>query len=476
MSRAEIAIERLKREIGGEKIFTDAKSIADASADNSRYYFSPDFVVKAHSPEDVSKVLKIANEEKICVCPRGAGSGCCGAVLTVFKGIALDLSPINFIEIDPVSWTARVGAGAVNANVDKAAEKFGLMYPPDPSSKNYSTIGGNIACNAGGLRAAKYGTTRDYVAALKVCLADGRIAEFSRPLRKFSVGMNLKDLFIGSEGSLGVIVEAWLKLVKRPPFKAATLAYFKSDNEAFACVQEILKSNIMPAVLEFMDEQSAAAAAQFQNIKMPQFSVLLIELDGEKSEINSAQKILDEILKRRAEKFETEENGEKAERLWQMRRCCSPAMLLLNKSKLNQDIVLPISKTAEFFDYFKALGREYNLPTPTFGHAADGNYHIHFMYDDSDESQKRGAFEAMGKAVLKTVELGGAISGEHGIGITKAKYFGIQIKDAEFEMMKRVKKAFDPNGILNPQLCYLNTIDIRAYPQRKDIALPWDKR
>ena len=476
MSRIAKAIELLKSGLGGEKIFTDADSLAEASIDNSRYYFSPDVLVKARSIEDVSKTLKIANAEKIFVSVRGAGSGCCGAALPVFKGIALDLSGINFIEIDPVSWTARAGAGAVNAEIDKAAAKYGLMYPPDPSSKNYSTIGGNIACNAGGLRAAKYGSTRDYVAALKVCLADGRIAEFSRPLRKFAVGMNLKDLFIGSEGSLGVIVEAWLKLVKRPPFKTTTLAYFKSDNDAFACTQEILKSNIMPAVLEFMDAESAAAAAKFQNINMPQFAVLLIALDGERGEIESSQKILDEILKLRAEKFETEEDEEKAERLWQTRRCCSPAMLLLNKSKLNQDIVLPISKTAEFFDYFKGLGRETGLPTPTFGHAADGNYHIHFMYDDSDESQKQKAFEAMGKAVAKAVELGGAISGEHGIGITKAKYFGLQIKDAEFEMMKRVKNAFDPSGILNPQLCYLNTIDISAFPQRKDIPLPWDKR
>ena len=476
MSRVANALGRLESAIGGGKIFTDAKSLFDASIDNSRYSFLPEAVVKARNFDDISKTLSLANSEKIPVATRGAGSGCSGAALPVFKGIVLDLSAIDFIEIDPVSWTAHVGAGAVNAHIDEAAAKFSLMYPPDPSSKNYSTIGGNIACNAGGLRAAKYGTTRDYVMAMTVFLADGRKMSLSRPLRKFAVGMNLKDLFISSEGSLGVIAEAWLKLVKRPARRAATLAFFKSDNAAFACVQDILKSNIMPAVLEFMDAESAAAAAKFQGLEMPQFSVLLIELDGEKAEIESSQKILNEVLKSSAEKFEIAENEDSAEKLWQMRRCCSPAMFLLSKTKLNQDIVLPISKTAEFFDYFKKLGLDAGLPTPTFGHAADGNYHIHFMYDDSDAAQKRRAFEAMRLAIQKTIDLGGAISGEHGIGITKSGYIKSQIAEAEFEAMKKIKAALDPNGILNPQLAYSNFVDVSKFAQNKSAKLPWDKR
>lgn len=467
------AILRIKNAIGGGKVLTDRKSLLEASIDNSRYSFLPDAVVKAESGDDISKTLKIANEEKIFVCPRGAGSGCCGAALPVFKGIVLDLSAINFIEIDPTSWTAHVGAGAINSDIDKTAAKYGLMYPPDPSSKNYSTIGGNIACNAGGLRAAKYGVTRDYVAAITAYLADGSKMELSRPLRKFAVGMNLKDLFIGSEGSLGVIAEAHLKLIKRPPFKQTTLAAFLHDNAAFECVQKILQANIMPSVLEFMDAQSVAAAAKFKGKNMEKSAMLLIELDGEKEEVKSSQKSLEKILSTLSSGFETADD---AEPLWELRRCCSSAMFLLNNSKLNQDIVLPIPKTVEFFDYFKDLGSESGLQTPTFGHAADGNYHIHFMYDGSDAKQKQKAFIAMQKAVEKTVELGGAISGEHGVGITKSKYMNLQISDAEFCVMKKIKNALDPNGILNPQLRYTSQVDISKYAQNKDIKLPWDKR
>lgn len=466
------ALLRIKNAIGSGKVFTDRQSLFEASIDNSRYSFFPDAVVKAASGSDISKLLKIANEEKIFVCPRGAGSGCCGAALPVFKGIVLDLSAINFIEIDPTSWIARVGAGAINSDVDKAAAKYGLMYPPDPSSKNYSTIGGNIACNAGGLRAAKYGVTRDYVAAITAYLADGSKMELSRPLRKFAVGMNLKDLFIGSEGSLGVIAEAHLKLVKRPPFKQATLARFARDNAAFECAQKILQANIMPSVLEFMDAQSVAAAAEFKGKNMKKSAMLLIELDGEEEEVKSPQKSLEKILSELSDGFETSSD---AEPLWGLRRCCSSAMFLLNNSKLNQDIVLPIPKTVEFFDYFKDLGRKSGLQTPTFGHAADGNYHIHFMYDGSNADQKKKAFLAMQKALEKTVELGGAISGEHGVGITKSKYMNLQISDAEFCVMKKIKNALDPNGILNPQLSYTSQIDISQYTQDKDAKLPWDK-
>lgn len=468
------AAELLRKSLGNGAVFDDAETLRRASIDNSRYFFSPDAVVMAKSAEDVSKTLKIANGLKCPVTVRGAGSGCAGGALPFGGGIVLDLEAINFIEIDPVSWVAHVGAGAINADVDAAAEKCGLMYPPDPSSKKYSTIGGNIACNAGGLRAAKYGTTRDYVMALSVCLPNGEIARLSRPLRKFATGMNLRDLVIGSEGSLGVVVEAWLKLVARPEAKRAALAFFKSDAGAFACVRSVLSSGLMPAVMEFMDADSVECAAKFKGVEIGRSAALLIELDGTRAEVAAAAERLEGVLSKCSERFEFADDEERAERLWEMRRACSPAMFLLGGGKLNQDIVLPILKTDEFFEYFKELSRKSGLPSPTFGHAADGNYHIHFMYDPSDAAQKKAAYESMDAAIIKAVELGGAVSGEHGIGITKHRFLRRQIAPAELDAMLAVKRALDPNGILNAHAVYGN-IDIAKYDQRKDIKLPWDK-
>lgn len=468
------ALSELSKTLGCEKFFTDELSLEKAAIDNSRYFFKPDAVVKARSNDDVAAVLKIANKYKIPLAVRGAGSGCSGSALPYFGGVVLDLSAIDFIDIDTSSWIAHVGAGAINSHIDSAAKSFGLMYPPDPSSKDYSTIGGNIACNAGGLRAAKYGTTRDYVLALAGFLPTGEFVNFSRPLRKFSTAMNLRDLMIGAEGTLGVITEAWLKLIKRPAYKIAARAFFDSYNSAFECVQNTFKSGIMPSVLEFMDAQSVECAAKFCDVNAEKSTMLLYELDGTKDEVESAKQALKILLSSSAKKFEFSNSENESELLWKMRRVCSPAMFLLNNSKINQDIVLPLNKTAEFFDFFKALARRENLDSPTFGHAADGNYHIHFMYDKSNANQKKRAYIAMDKVIEKAVELGGAISGEHAIGITKSKYLHFQISEAELAAMIAVKKALDPANILNPQAVYAN-INIDKYSQNSAIKLPWDK-
>lgn len=475
MSKLSSALEALSNEIGGGKLFTDKSSLEKVSIDNSRYFFEAEALVKARENSDIAAVLKVANKYGIPVAVRGAGSGCSGAALPYYGGIVLDLSEINFIEIYPSTWTAHVGAGAINSAIDAKAKEFGLMYPPDPSSKDYSTLGGNIACNAGGLRAAKYGTTRDYVLALSGYLPTGEFVNLSRPLRKFSTAMNLRDLMIGSEGTLGVISEAWLKLVKRPDTKTAARAFFSSYAEAFECVSKVFESGLMPSVLEFMDAESVWCAAKFCGFSARESIMLLFELDGSAAEVEESAKTLKSLLGSLNCEFDFADSQESAEDLWRMRRVCSPAMFLLNNSKINQDIVLPLSKTVEFFDFFKSVSKSANLQSPTFGHAADGNYHIHFMYDKSDVAQKSAAYSLMDKVIIKAVELGGAISGEHAIGITKSKYLRRQISEAELNAMLAIKRALDPNNILNPQAVYAN-IDISKYTQRLDIKLPWDKR
>lgn len=474
MSILREALEELSNIVGGGVIFTDDENLNRVSIDNSRYFFKADALVKARGNSDVEAALKVANKYKIPLAVRGAGSGCSGAALPYYGGIVLDLSAINFIKVDPSTWIAHVGAGAINSRIDQEAKKFSLMYPPDPSSKDYSTIGGNIACNAGGLRAAKYGTTRDYVMALSGFLPTGEFVNLSRPLRKFSTAMNLRDLMIGSEGTLGVITEAWLKLVKRPEAKVAARAFFNSYEEAFNCVAKVFESGLMPSVLEFMDAESVWCAAKFCDTSMKESVMLLFELDGTLAELKDSEKKLGELLKELSRESDFADSAEEAENLWRMRRVCSPAMFLLNNSKINQDIVLPLASTVEFFKFFKQLSKSANLQSPTFGHAADGNYHIHLMYDKNDAAQKKLAYSVMEKTIIKAIELGGAISGEHAIGITKSKYLHYQLSSAELNAMLAVKRALDPNNILNPQAVYAN-IDISKYSQRLDIKLPWDK-
>lgn len=474
MSSLNGLLEQLRQTLKNSEILLDKASLFGASHDNSRYSFMPDALVRIGIASDAGLVLKAANSFKIPVSVRGAGSGASAAALPFYGGIAIDLSALNNIEIDSVSWIATVGAGAICENINKAAEKFGLMYPPDPSSKKYSTIGGNIACNAGGLRAAKYGATRDYVMALEAYLPNGEFVRLSRPLRKYSVAMNLKDLMIGSEGTLGVITKAYLKLVPRPKCKATALSFFNADEDAFDCVETILKSGLMPSILEFMDADTVASTAAFTKQNIEKSAMLLIECDGSESEVNAAKLQAEKILKAKAKSFKFSASETDSENLWQMRRAASPAMYGLGKAKINQDIVLPLNATKTFFKFYKNLGKEAALPTPSFGHAADGNYHIHFMYNPEDKTQKAKAHEAMDCAIAKAVELGGAISGEHGIGIAKSRLLHLQISPPELAAMKAIKSALDPNNILNPQAVYAD-IDIRNYQPLTNLTLPWDK-
>ena len=457
----------------GIEFSAGAKQLFDASLDHARYSFSPDIVAYAKSGADVSGVLKVAGRLEIPVTVRGSGTGCSGGCVPISGGIVLDLSGLNFIEIDPLSRIAHVGAGAVTAEVDKAANAFGLFYAPDPSSHKYSSIGGNIACNAGGLRALKYGCTRDNLAALAVCLPDGETIKCGLPLRKFSAGPNLRDLFVGSEGTLGVVTEAWLRLLPMPKARRAALSFFDGDEEGFRGVEKILLSDITPCILEFMDSETLECV----RIRNPQMgigkgkSALLAEFDGTESEADEGARRFVEILSEygaRMAKTEAE-----AEEFWQVRRKSSQAMYELGDSKVSQDIVLPFGAVCDFFRFFKALGRELHLATPVFGHAGDGNYHIHFMYFADEKNARERALEGMDKAIVKTVELGGAVSGEHGIGVLKSKYMPAQHSGRQISLMREIKKLFDPKNILNPGKVYSVT-DISGLHPLRGVKLPWD--
>ena len=475
MSRT--ALAQLKRALPG-RVFVDDESRRQASIDNIRFSVLPDAVVRVKKADEAGVVLKHAHRHGVPVTCRGAGSSATGAAVPVRGGWVLDFSALNSIRIDPVARIAHVGAGAITADLQAQAEALGLFYPPDPSSKKYSTLGGNIACNAGGMRCVKYGVTRDYVLGLSGFLADGRAVRWGLPLKKFVSGLNLRDLWIGSEGTLGVITGASLKLVPKPARRWMGMFAFRSEAAALRTVVALFKEGFDPSILEFLDRQSVGSAerytgkAVFAEFVRP--AVLMIELDGSTGEVRRPKKALIAFMAKRALARREASTEAQAESILQVRRTCSQSMFQLADTKLNEDVVVPLEKQAELVRYTLALKKETGLATPTFGHAGDGNLHVHIMYDRADAAQCRKAREGIGRLMAKVVELGGVITGEHGIGLAKSPFLRLQHNRAELEAMLAVKQALDPKGILNPGKIF-EPFEVWKH-ELTDVKLPWDHR
>lgn len=449
-----------------------------ASVDNLRLSFLPDAVVRVAEASEVGTVLKLAHQYGIPVTARGAGSSATGSAVPLRGGWALDLSGLNKVSIDSVSRIATVGAGVVTADLAARAERKGLFYPPDPSSKKYSTLGGNIACNAGGMRCVKYGVTRDYVLGLSGYLADGSAVQWGLPLKKYVSGLNLRDLWIGSEGTLGVVTEAHLRLIAAPEKRWAGLFAFKTEAGALRAVAGLLRAGIQPSILEFLDRQSVACAEAYTEKAllpdMPGASILLIELDGPEGDLRKQKIALQKFMSGKATLSREARTEAQAEKLWQMRRTCSQSMYSLGDTKLNEDVVVPIDKQAELIRYTIALKKEIGLPTPTYGHAGDGNLHVHIMYNRGDAKQAKRAKEGIKKLMRKVVELGGVITGEHGIGLAKIPFMSLQHNSAEIAAMQAVKEALDPKGILNPGKIF-EPFEVWKH-EPVEVKFPWDHR
>ena len=471
------ALKSLKRKLPG-RVSTDEASCFAASLDNLRLSFAPDAVVKAREASDVGVVLKLANEFKIPVTARGAGSSATGSAVPLKGGWALDLSGLNSVKIDAVARIATVGAGAVTADFQAKAEALGLFFPPDPSSKKYSTIGGNIACNAGGMRCVKYGVTRDYVLGLEGFLADGSPFKFGLPLKKYVSGLNLRDLLIGSEGTLGVVTSAAIKLIPKPEKRWTGMFAFKSEAAALKAVVALFKAGHNPSIMEFLDRQSVGCAENYTG--KPIFegnsgaSILLIELDGSPAELRKQRSALLDFMAARALAHREAKTEAAAEKLWQVRRTCSQSMFSLADTKLNEDVVVPLSKQAELIRYTLQLKKEIGLATPTFGHAGDGNLHVHIMYNRSSKADAKKAKAGIKKLMQKVVDLGGVITGEHGIGLAKAPFMSMQHSAAEIAAMRSVKNALDPKGILNPGKIF-EPFEVWEH-EPVEVSLPWDHR
>ncbi|MEZ7843117.1 MAG: FAD-linked oxidase C-terminal domain-containing protein [Opitutales bacterium] len=471
------AIKALRRKLPG-RVFVDEKSCFDASLDNLRLSFLPDAVVKVQTAAEVGAVLKLAHKYTIPVTARGAGSSATGSAVPLHGGWVLDVSALDDIKIDTVSRMVTAGAGAVTSEIQDQVEAVGLFYPPDPSSKKYSTIGGNIACNAGGLRCVKYGVTRDYVLGLEGFYADGGPFKLGLALKKYVSGLNLRDLLIGSEGTLGVITAATLKLIPKPQKRWTGMFAFKSEAAALKAVVALFDAGLNPSILEFLDRQSVTCAERYTGHLIfddcPRASILLIEVDGRPAEVREQRIRLLEFMQSRAIAHREARTDAKAEALWQVRRTCSQSMFSIADTKLNEDVVVPIQKQAELIRYTIALKKEIGLATPTFGHAGDGNLHVHIMYDRSNAEDAVKAKVGIKKLMQKVVDLGGVITGEHGVGLAKAPFMELQHSKAEIAAMRAVKDALDPKGILNPGKIF-EPFEVWDH-KPVQVKLPWDHR
>ena len=470
------ATRRLKARLGARVVRTDAASRDTASIDSSKIPFTPAAVIFPRGRSDVAAVLAAANRGRVPVTVRGRGTSLTGSAAPVRGGWVLDFHRWNRVRIDSQAGLAHVQAGATVDSIQKAAEAAGWFYPPDPSSKKYCTVGGTIACNAGGMHGGKYGVTRDYVISLAGFLPTGEWVRWATPTKKFSAGFNLRDLWIGSEGMLGVVTEATLKLIPLPSTRWTLLVSFKTETDAFRAVLALFAMRVQPAICEFLDRYSVQCAEQATGKAVFRGQagrpVVLLELAGGAAEVREQKAQLLVWAARHGLAHRAARNRQEAEDLWQVRRSCSGAMFKMGDSKLNEDIVVPMAQYVAFARFLEALRRESGLSIPTFGHLADGNLHVNIMYHSAVPAECRAATRAVAKLMRTVVRLGGAISGEHGIGLAKTPFLRLQHSAAAIRAMKAVKKALDPRGILNPGKMF--EIFKVWESKRVVVRLPWD--
>jgi glycolate oxidase len=470
------ATRQLKARLGPRVVRTDADSTWASSFDSSKIAFTPAAAIFPRNRADIAEVLAMANRHRVPVTVRGRGTSLTGSASPARGGWVLDLHRWDKVRIDGQAGMAHVQAGATVQRIQSAAERRGWFYPPDPSSKRYCTIGGNIACNAGGMHGGKYGVTRDFVLALKGFLPTGEWVEWGTSTKKFSAGFNLRDLWIGSEGMLGIVTEATLKLIPRPAERWTLLVSFRTEPDAFRAALALFALRVQPAICEFLDRYSVECAERSTGHLVFKGQagrpVLLLELAGGAAEVREQRAILlrwaaGHGLAHRAARTRAE-----ADKLWEVRRACSGAMFEMGDSKLNEDVVVPMGKYLPFARFLEGLRKESGLRIPTFGHLGDGNLHVNIMYHRDNPKESRAAEKAVVRLMKAVVGFGGAISGEHGIGLAKTPFLRFQHSPAAIRAMKAVKRALDPRAILNPGKMF-EVFRVWESP-RVEVRLPWD--
>lgn len=454
---APIIIQKLKDIVGKDFVFTDTDSLEKYSKDETEdYSFLPEVIVKPLTAEEISSILKLANENLIPVIPRGGGTGLSGGSLPLNGGISLSLERMNkILEIDENNFQAIVEPGVITQVFQEELESRGLFYPVDPASRGSCFLGGNIAECSGGPRAAKYGTTKDYVLGLQFVTPTGEIIDAGARTLKNVTGYNLSQLIVGSEGTLGVVTKIIFKILSLPKYKKVILIAFDSVENCITSVAEFYKSGIVPSALEFLTKDAVKAAEAHLGKPFPNTdseAQLLVELDGNNEEVinNEVEKIAELAERFGAIDIILAEDRQKMDDLWALRRSVGEAVKAISTYK-EEDTVVPRYKLPELAKGIKEISEKFGLTIIFYGHAGDGNLHVNILKKNlSDVDWKSKLDKAIREIFTLTVSLGGMISGEHGIGYSQKDYLPIALSQEQIELMKQIKKVFDPNNILNP--------------------------
>ena len=444
---------RIEAVVGRENISAEIEDRICHSYDGTKLRAMPEAVVRPASTEEVSAILKIANETVTPVYARGAGSGLTGGAVPVKGGIVLDMGRMDrIIELDTVNLTATVEPGVVTGDFQREVEKRNLFYPPDPASADYSTMGGNVAECAGGLRGLKYGVTRDYVLSLEAVLASGEVIHTGARTYKSVTGYDLTRLLVGSEGTLCVFTKIMVRLIPLPPSIRTIFAGFSDFEAASETSFEIGRSGIVPRATEFMDETSVNSVRGYKGNQIPDEvkAILIVDVDGAPEATLYEANIVREIAARRgAVRVETAEAAADRERLWTARKAVSPALYTIAPNKLNHDICVPRSEMTRVLLWVDEQRPKTHLRLVCFGHIGEANMHVNIMY--GHEARDIAEAERLTELLFrKVIDLGGTLTGEHGIGLKKMNYIGLEVPPRELGLMREIKRLFDPKGILNP--------------------------
>lgn len=453
-----IIIEKIKQIVSAQNVLTDLEEryVYALDATNKQNVENlPDAVVFVETIEQVQQIVKFAYENEIPVVARGAGTNLVGACIVKKGGIVLNFSKMNkILEINQENLTARVQPGVVVGNLQAEVEKLGLFYPPDPSNLKVSTIGGSIALSSGGPRTFKYGSTKDYVIDLKVVLADGRIINTGSNTAKNSTGYHLSQLFMGSEGTLGIVVEATLKLIPKPEGSKVILAYFDKISDAVHAVNVILQNKLMPATLDIMDKKTLQTIEKFYSAGLltDKDAALFLEVDGYLTSLEYQQNKVVELCQIcGASEIQYSKTEEDAQKIWTARRSAFGACAKLKPNVVAEDIVVPREKITDLVNGVRKICEENSLIVSIVGHIGDGNIHPNISLDLRDETDVKNYQKTKDEIHQLAIDLGGTLSGEHGIGCEKSKYMTNAVDEVTLEYMKKIKQIFDGKNILNPQ-------------------------
>jgi glycolate oxidase len=450
----ESIIKELAAIVGLSNLLTSPEERWTYAYDATDRAHMPDAVVFPGSAAEIAAIVRLANEHRFPVVPRGAGTGRSGGSVPIAGGVVLVLTRLNrIIEISRDDLVAVVEPGVITGKLKAAVEVQGLYYPPDPSSADFCTIGGNVAECSGGAVAVQYGVTRDYVLGLEVVLPTGEIITAGTRTMKGVVGYDLTRLFLGSEGTLGVITRITLRLVSKPPARQTLAAGFETLTAAAEAVSLILRSGLAPTALEFMDNVTLACVKELLPFELPEktAALLLIAVDGHPQDVDHrAGRMARFCREQGARPVLRAKTPEEAERLWRARQVLSPALLKVKPHKVSEDVAVPLGAIPALITALQKISRRRGLIIPSYGHAGDGNIHVNVLYDHQVDRERQAVNPTVEDIFTVVRELNGTLSGEHGVGLTKAPYLGMELSPAAIALQRRIKAAFDPHNIMNP--------------------------